>query len=230
MRVGVIGSEPVGPVLAKAWAQAGHELIGAAVEGTEAIERIETLLPDLPIASMAAVAEDAELVLLAVPNSDVQLVCEGLTDMGLFGPRKIVVHVSPLSGYEVLAAAGLRGAVPIALHPVMHFTGTSMDLLVLKNTTIAVSAPEPLLPIAQALAIELGGEPFVILESQRAAYAEAYEVASSFSSLVVQQAVGILADAGVSQPANLIGPVVRSAVEKALYQPAPRLDAGDALA
>jgi predicted short-subunit dehydrogenase-like oxidoreductase (DUF2520 family) len=178
---------------------------------------------------MAAVAEDADLVLLAVPYSDVEIVCDGLTDLGLFGPKKLVAHLSPLRGYGVLASAAQLGAVPIALHPVMHFSGTSMDLLVLKNSTIAISAPEMLLPIAQALAIELGGEPLVVQEHQRAAYAEAFEVASSFSSLVVQQAIGILEQAGVEAPAKLIGPVVRSAVDKALYQPIAPLDPEDLL-
>ena len=229
MKIGFVGNEPAGPVLAKAWALAGHELVGAAVDSPEAIERVETLLPDLPIAGMAAVAEDADLVLLAVPYSDVEIVCDGLTDLGLFGPKKLVAHLSPLRGYGVLASAAQLGAVPIALHPVMHFSGTSMDLLVLKNSTIAISAPEMLLPIAQALAIELGGEPLVVQEHQRAAYAEAFEVASSFSSLVVQQAIGILEQAGVEAPAKLIGPVVRSAVDKALYQPVVPLDPEDLL-
>ncbi|MCF8524288.1 MAG: DUF2520 domain-containing protein [Aquiluna sp.] len=229
MKIGFVGNEPAGPVLAKAWALAGHELVGAAVDSPEAIERVETLLPDLPIAGMAAVAEDADLVLLAVPYSDVEIVCDGLTDLGLFGPKKLIAHLSPLRGYGVLASAAQLGAVPIALHPVMHFSGTSMDLLVLKNSTIAISAPEMLLPIAQALAIELGGEPLVVQEHQRAAYAEAFEVASSFSSLVVQQAIGILEQAGVEAPAKLIGPVVRSAVDKALYQPVAPLDPEDLL-
>ena len=229
MKIGFVGNEPAGPVLAKAWALAGHELVGAAVDSPEAIERVETLLPDLPIAGMAAVAEDADLVLLAVPYSDVEIVCDGLTDLGLFGPKKLVAHLSPLRGYGVLASAAQLGAVPIALHPVMHFSGTSMDLLVLKNSTITISAPEMLLPIAQALAIELGGEPLVVQEHQRAAYAEAFEVASSFSSLVVQRAIGILEQAGVEAPAKLIGPVVRSAVDKALYQPVAPLDPEDLL-
>jgi predicted short-subunit dehydrogenase-like oxidoreductase (DUF2520 family) len=229
MKIGFVGNEPAGPVLAKAWAMAGHELVGAAVDSKEAIERVESLLPDLPFASMAAVSEDADLVILAVPDSDVELVCDGLTDLGLFGPKKLVAHLSPLRGYGALASAAQLGAVPIAIHPVMHFTGTSVDLMVLKNSTIAVSAPEVLLPIAQALAIELGGEPIVVLEHQRAAYAEAFEVASSFSSLVVQQAIGILESADVSDPAKLIGPVVRSAVEKALYSPIAPLDPEDVL-
>ena len=229
MRIGVIGDEPAGVVLGKAWANAGHEIIGVYVESPEAIDRVETLLPDVPIAPMAAVAEDAELVILAVPYSDIEITCAGLSDLGVFGPRKIIVQLSPHHGYDVLDTASALGSIPVALHPVMHFTGTSMDLTVLKNTTVAVSAPEPLLPIAQALAIELGAEPVVILQSQRAAYSEAFEVASSFSSLVVQQAVGILAEAGVSDAARLIAPVVRSAVETALYSPVRKIDPEDAL-
>lgn len=227
MKIGVIGDEPAGVVLAKAWAAAGHEVIGVYVESPEAIERVESLIPDVPIAPMAAVAEDADLVILAVPFRDIEITCEGLSDLGVFGPRKIIVQLSPHHGYSVLAAAARLGAIPVALHPVMHFTGTSMDLTVLKNTTVAVSAPEPLLPIAQALAIELGAEPAIIQESQRAAYSEAFEVASGFSSLVVRQAVGILLDAGVQDAARLIAPVVRSAVETALYSPVKGIDPED---
>jgi predicted short-subunit dehydrogenase-like oxidoreductase (DUF2520 family) len=227
MKIGVIGDEPAGVVLAKAWAAAGHELIGVFVESPEGIERVENLIPDVPIAPMAAVAEDADLVILAVPYKDIELTCEGLSDLGVFGPRKIIVQLSPHHGYEVLSAAARLGAIPVALHPVMHFTGTSMDLTVLKNTTVAVSAPEQLLPIAQALAIELGAEPAVILAEQRAAYSEAFEVASGFSSLVVKQAVGILLDAGVQDAARLIAPVVRSAVETALYSPVKNIDPED---
>ena len=229
MKIGIIGDEPAGPVLAKAWAQAGHLVVGAAVSTPEAIERVEVLLPEVHIDSMPAVTEDADVVVLAVPYADVQNTCDGLADLGLFGPKKIVIHLSPLRGYGVLSGAGLHGAVPIAMHPVMHFSGTSMDLMVLKNSTIAVSAPEVFQPIAQALAIELGGEPILISEEQRAAYAEAYEVAAGFSSLVVQQALGILTEANVENPSRLIGPVVRSAIENALWGPVTSLDPKDLL-
>jgi predicted short-subunit dehydrogenase-like oxidoreductase (DUF2520 family) len=228
VKVGVIGDEPAGVILAKAWAGAGHELIGVFVESQAAIERVENLLPEVPIAPMAAVAEDADLLILAVPYADIELTCEGLSDLGVFGPKKIIVQLSPHHDYRVLSAAARLGAIPVALHPLMHFTGTSMDLTVLKNTTVAINAPEPLLPIAQALAIELGSEPIVIYSEQRAAYSEAFEVASGFSSLVVQQAVGILTDAGVSEAAKLIAPVVRSAVESALYSPVKGIDPEDA--
>lgn len=228
MKIGLIGDLPAGPVLAKAWAGAGHEVIGVFVESPEAIERIEMLLPDVPIAPMAAVAESAELVLLAVPFSDIELTCQGLTDLGLFGPRKILVHLSPHHGYEVLADAARLGTIPVALSPLMHFTGTSMDLHVLQNSIAVVTTPDVYRPIAQALAIELGADPVELNEQQRQAFAEAYDVAAGFSSLVVQQAVGILQEAGVEEAAKLIGPVVRSEIDRSLVRPAKPLDPEDA--
>lgn len=228
MKIGLIGDLPAGPVLAKAWAGAGHEVIGVFVESPEAIERIEMLLPDAPIAPMAAVAESAELVLLAVPFSDIELTCQGLTDLGLFGPRKILVHLSPHHGYEVLADAARLGTIPVALAPLMHFTGTSMDLHVLQNAIAVVTTPDVYRPIAQALAIELGADPVELNEQQRQAFAEAYDVAAGFSSLVVQQAVGILQEAGVDEAAKLIGPVVRSEIDRSLVRPPKPLDPEDA--
>jgi len=228
MKIGMIGDLAAGPVLLKAWAGAGHELIGVFVESPEAIERIELLLPDVPIAPMAAVAEEAELLVFAVPYSDIEISCQGLTDLGLFGPRKILLHLSPHHGYEVLADAARLGAIPIAMHPLMHFTGTSMDIHVLQNATTIVTTPEMYRPIAQALAIELGTEPVELNLQQRVAFAEAFDVASGFSSLVVQQAMGILQQAGVESPARLIGPVVRSEVDRTLAQPVRPIDPEDA--
>jgi NADPH-dependent glutamate synthase beta subunit-like oxidoreductase len=47
VKVGVIGDEPAGLILAKAWAGAGHELIGVYVESVAAIERVENLIPEV---------------------------------------------------------------------------------------------------------------------------------------------------------------------------------------
>lgn len=228
MKIGVIGNEPAGPALAKAWANAGHEVIGVYVETPEAIERIEDLLPEVPIAPMAAVVEDAEVILLAVPNDDIHLVVAGLADLGLFNPKKILIHLSPHRGFGLLADAAQQGAIPIAMHPLMHFSGTALDLQVMRGATFVTTTPDAYTAIAQALVLEIGAEPFPIYEHQRDSYAEAYEVAGDFSSLVVKQAMGILAAADISFPAKLIGPVVRSAIDRALASPVEPIDPRDA--
>ena len=62
----------------------------------------------------------------------------------------------------------------------------------------------------------MGAEPIVIEESDRAAYFEAISVASGFSALIVNQAIGLLEQAGVPNAHSVIAPVIRSSVEQAL--------------
>src|SRR5262249_19012758 len=103
----------------------------------------------------------------------------------------------------------------------MVFTGTSLDLIRLRESTAAVTAPGPVLPIGQALVVEMGAEPVVIAESDRPAYAEAVGIATGFSASIVHQAMDVLAGIGVEAPAAIVSPLVRSSVENALASPPP---------
>jgi predicted short-subunit dehydrogenase-like oxidoreductase (DUF2520 family) len=79
-----------------------------------------------------------------------------------------------------------------------------------------VTAPAPVLPIAQALVVEMGAEPIVVAEADRAAYAEAIAAATGFSTAIVTQAADALSALGIERPGRILGPLVRSAVETAL--------------
>jgi predicted short-subunit dehydrogenase-like oxidoreductase (DUF2520 family) len=101
----------------------------------------------------------------------------------------------------------------------MSFTGTSIDLVRLRESYCAVTAPAPVQPIGQALVVEMGAEPVLIAEKDRTAYAEAIETATSFSAAIIGQAIGILDDLGIEGAGRVIAPLVRSSVENALNLP-----------
>jgi predicted short-subunit dehydrogenase-like oxidoreductase (DUF2520 family) len=229
LKIGVLGDSIQGVVLAKAWAGVGHEVVGLYLTTEAAAERADALLPGVKLTNMAQTAEAADLLLLALDDASIEPAVTALAELGLLGPRKILIHLSPKYGFGVLANAARVGALPIALTPLLNFSGTSLDLIALRSAMVAITAPEVLLPIAQALAIELGAEPLVIQESQRQAFGEAIAVASDFSALVIQQAVGILQSVEIEQPESIIAPVVRAAVEQALRLGAPRINPEDAL-
>jgi predicted short-subunit dehydrogenase-like oxidoreductase (DUF2520 family) len=117
---------------------------------------------------------------------------------------------------DVLAPATAAGGIPLAIHPAMAFTGTSLDLIRLRESWCAVTAPTPVLPIGQALVVEMGGEPLVIAEADRPAYADAIAAATAFSTAIIAQAAGTLAGIGVESPGRVLAPLMRSAVENAL--------------
>jgi predicted short-subunit dehydrogenase-like oxidoreductase (DUF2520 family) len=224
--VGTIGAGRVGAVLASALGGAGHALTGVAAVSDASRERAAAMLPGVPILPLPDILERSELVLLAVPGDELGSLVGGLAAAGAFRPGQLVVHTAAAHGIGVLEPAMRAGAIPLAIHPAMSFTGTSVDLGRLAGTWFAVTAPGPVLPIAQALVVEMGGEPFVVAEADRAAYAEAVDTAVSFSSAIVDQATGILEGIGMPRAGAVLAPLVRSAVENALarHDPGPVID------
>jgi predicted short-subunit dehydrogenase-like oxidoreductase (DUF2520 family) len=214
--VGTIGAGRVGAVLASALAGAGHALTGIAAVSESSRERAAAMLPLVPVLPIPEIIERSELVMLAVPEDELGPLVAGLADAGVWLPGQLVLHTAARFGTGVLDPARRAGAIPLAVHPAMSFTGTSIDLARLPGTWFAVTAPAPVLPIGQALVVEMGGEPFVVAEGDRAAYAEAIDTAVSFSSAIVDQASGLLDGIGVIRSGAVLAPLVRSAVENAL--------------
>lgn len=214
--VGVIGAGRVGPVVASALAGAGHALIGITSGSDD--DRVEALLPGVPRLEPAVLVERSELVVIAVPPAQLEGLVAGLAALGAWQPGQLVLHTAAEFGTEVLRPAAAMGAIPLAVHPAVAFSGTSMDLLQLRGSFAGVTAPGAVLPIAQALAVEIGCEPVVIAEQDRRAYAEAIATATTFSRAVVQQATGLLADIGVERPGSFLSALVRSAVDQALSE------------
>jgi predicted short-subunit dehydrogenase-like oxidoreductase (DUF2520 family) len=216
LAVGVIGAGGVGVAMAQALAGAGHLLLGITAISQESRDRVEAQLPEVEVLTIGEVLARAELVILAIPETELEAVIGGFSEEHLWKAGQLVAHTSAAHGYTVLSSAAQQGVIPLAIHPSMRFTGTSVDVARLRESFCAVSAPKVALPIAQALVIEMGAEPVVITEEQRAAYAEAFEVATNFSAMVVNQAIGLLEDAGIENARGIIAPSVRSAVERAL--------------
>jgi len=214
--IGIIGAGHVGPVLGAALGGAGHAIVGISTVSHHGRERADALLPGVPVLPIPEVIERAELVLLAVPAAELESLVAGLAATGAWQPGQLVVHTAAEFGYGVLAPATAAGGIPIALHPAMAFTGTSLDISRLRESWFAVTAPTPVLPIGQALVVEMGGEPIVIAEADRPAYAASLAAVNELASGVVAEAASGLAAIGVEHPERVLGSLMRSAVESAL--------------
>lgn len=225
--VGVIGGGRLGPVLAAGLAGAGHAIIGVEATSDADRDRIEALLPGVPIASAEHLVERSELLLIDVeePATRLEPLVDGFTADRAWVAGQLVLHTAPGLGTAVLGRALDQGVIPLAVHPAIDVTGTTLDLQRLREAWCAVTAPRPVLPIAQALVVELGAEPVVIAEEDRPRYAEAIDTATRFTRSIVQQATGLLAEIGVEAPGFVLSSLVRSAADNALADATPaRID------
>ncbi len=231
--MGVVGAGRVGAVLGSALRAAGHSVVGASAVSEDSRDRVDALLPGVPVLEVPEIVERAELVLLTVPDDALAGLVQGIADTGGWQAGQIVVHTAGRYGTGVLAPAQRAGAIPVALHPAMTFTGTSIDLSRLVGCPFAVTAPAPVLPIGQALVVEIGGEPVALPESARPLYHAALAHGANHLVTLVTQAMRVLGRAGVDEPGLYLGPLLTAALdgtlrdgELALTGPVLRGDAG----
>ena len=136
----------------------------------------------------------ADLVLLTVPDDALPDLVSGLAETGAVRPGQLLVHTSGRYGTRVLDPALRAGALPLALHPAMTFTGTSVDVQRLAGCSFGVTAPEELRLAAEALVIEMGGEPEWIAEESRPLYHAALALGANHLVTLVAQSMELLRD------------------------------------
>lgn len=233
LTVGVVGAGRVGPVLAASLQLAGHRPVAVSGVSDASRRRAAALLPDVPVVTPTEVLERAELVLLTVPDDALPELVAGLAETGAVRPGRLLVHTSGRYGTSVLEPALRAGALPLALHPAMTFTGTAVDVQRLAGCSFGVTAPEELRMAAEALVIEMGGEPEWIEESARPLYHAALALGANHLVTLVAQSMELLRTAGVSAPDRMLGPLLGAALDNALRSgdaaltgPVARGDAG----
>ncbi|MFJ2650241.1 Rossmann-like and DUF2520 domain-containing protein [Streptomyces sp. NPDC087420] len=233
LTVGVVGAGRVGPALAAALRLAGHRPVAVSGVSDASVRRAATLLPDVPVVTPAEVLARAELVLLTVPDDALPALVQGLAETGAVRPGQLLVHTSGRYGTKVLDPALRAGALPLALHPAMTFTGTSVDVQRLAGCSFGVTAPEELRLAAEALVIEMGGEAEWIAEESRPLYHAALALGANHLVTLVAQSMELLHKAGVESPDRMLGPLLGAALDNALRSgdaaltgPVARGDAG----
>lgn len=231
LTVGVVGAGRVGAALGAALGAAGHRVLAVSAASESSLARADAMLPDAEVRAPQDVVADVDLALLAVPDDVLGDLVRGLVDVGAVRNGQLVAHTSGRHGLGVLEPVLPVGALPFAVHPVTALTGTSLDLGRLSGCCFGVTAPDALRPIAEALVIEMGGEPVWVVDDQRVLYHAALTAGSDHLVTLVAEAVELLGRAGVEDPRRLLGPLVTAAVDQAFAAPASRPSAiarGDA--
>lgn len=216
LRVGLIGAGRAGTVIARALERVGHPCVAVDAISDAAKKRAATLLPSADIRDAVGVCAAADLIIVAVPDSAIADVTNGLVAAGAITPRHLVMHLSGAHGVDVLEAAAAAGATVMAVHPAMTLHGRTEDVQRLQHCPFAVTADGSAVHIAEALVLEIGGEPIVIDEADRVLYHTALAHASNHSVTLLAQSMELLSSIGVAAPGELLRQVVDASVEGAL--------------
>lgn len=215
-RIGVVGAGRVGAVIAAGFRAAGHEVVAVSGESEATRERIASLLPGVPVCKPTDVARAADLLFLTVPDDMLENVVVSMVGAGVIREGQYVVHTSGRHGLAVLKAATEVGAHPIALHPAMTFTGTTLDLPRLKGCVFGVTAEGVSRVEVQSLVDDLGGIAMFVAEDKRTLYHAALAHGANHLVTLVNQAMDLLVEAGAESPAAVLRPLLEAALDNAL--------------
>mgnify|MGYP000034609412 CR=1 FL=1 len=216
LTVGVVGTGRVGAVLGAALSRAGHTVVAASAVSAASRDRAAELLPGVPVVGVEQVLQRATLVLLTVPDDALEDLVRGLVVAGAVQPGQLLAHTSGRWGLAVLEPAVRVGALPLALHPVLPFAGTRVDLERLHGTAFGVTAPEALRPVAEVLVVEMGGEPVWLSEEQRPLWHAALAHGANHLTTLVASCADLLRRAGVDNPSQVLAPLLGAALDGAL--------------
>ena len=234
LKVGIISAGRVGTALGAALERADHVVVACSAVSAASRRRAAQRLPDTLIRPTDDVAANAELLILAVPDAELASLVSGLAATGAVKPGTIVAHTSGANGIGILAPLADLGCVPLAIHPAMTFTGADEDIARLTDTCFGVTAADEIgYAIAQALVLEIGGEPFRVREDARTLYHAALAHASNHVVTVVSDALEALrtalwgaellgqetvgdAPGGIAE--RVIAPLARAALENTLQR------------
>jgi predicted short-subunit dehydrogenase-like oxidoreductase (DUF2520 family) len=159
-----------------------------------------------------------DVIAIAVADDALADVVSEMAAMASADRGGFIFHVSGRSGAAILDPLRSPGALTAAIHPAMTFTGDpANEVLRMAGARFAVtgSTAEATDRAKQFVAL-LGGVAVEIAEDRRALYHAALCHASNHLVTLIAGASHALEDAGVDDPAALLAPLVRAALENSL--------------
>ena len=214
--VGVVGTGRAGSVIGAALKRAGHQIKACTAVTDLSKLRAEALLPGVAILSIEETVADRDLILLSIPDDVLAQVVSGLATTNAVSPGTFVLHLSGRYGIDILRPLTELGCLPLALHPVMTFTGTSIDLNRLSGCPFGVTTHPTLRPVAETLVMEMGGDPVWVPEESRSLYHAALTFGANNLMTLVNQTCELLEEAGITNPEALVAPLLSASLGNAL--------------
>ncbi|HYM50524.1 MAG TPA: Rossmann-like and DUF2520 domain-containing protein [Candidatus Limnocylindrales bacterium] len=197
--IAIVGPGRAGSTLARALRSAGYHVAAIAGLHPEHVRELAFELTARPVETPAAAAALAELTILAVPDDRIGLVAQTLSQGGVDLAGKSVVHLSGAQDRTVLDAVKLRGASVGVFHPLQTFRKAPEATHNLPGTLFGIDADPPLREQLEAIARDLGGEPFDLAGVNRPVYHAAAVLVANYAITLLAEATALMEEAGIDR-------------------------------
>ncbi len=197
---GIVGAGAVGTALGVALSRAGWPVGAVSSRDRERRERFRALVPGVrAFAESAALLDDVELVILAVPDDALAEVAGGLRMYS----GQAMIHTSGALGSEVLEPAMAAGTQIGAFHPLVAFADTELAVAALHGATVVIEGDDQLAALLARMAESIGASAVRLAPGTKAAYHAAAVLAAGGFIALLDAIAELGAAAGLDEAGSL---------------------------
>lgn len=165
--IGIIGAGPVGTALGLALDRAGWPVLAVASRDPGRRDRFRSLVPGArAFAEAAAVLDEVELILLAVPDDVIGPLA---AELRLYSGQAIV-HTSGLLGADALEPAMAAGTSAGSFHPLVSIVDPVRAVNDLRGATVVIEGDPDLAAALATMAEAIGAVPVRLPAGSKPAY------------------------------------------------------------
>jgi predicted short-subunit dehydrogenase-like oxidoreductase (DUF2520 family) len=211
----IVGPGSLGTAMAHSLSDAGYRISEIVLKrASRSARQARRLARSLGAAAVSSDQPDlsGQIVWICVPDSQIRDVALFLGRTGQWKNR-IVLHSSGALTSDELRPLEQRGAATASVHPMMSFVPGVFPSL--KDVPFAIEGNQAAVRVAQRVARDLGGHPFLLAKRDKAAYHAWGAFASPLlvSALATAEQVAHAAGISTRDSRSRIAPIVRQTIE-----------------
>jgi predicted short-subunit dehydrogenase-like oxidoreductase (DUF2520 family) len=198
VKIAIVGAGVLGTSLGMLLQRAGHSLVALCSRTKKKAKAAAGHLGNVEVVGDPGLAAmGADLVLLAVPDREIEGVVEQVVAGGALKRGAVVAHLAGGLPSSLLDAVRAAGAHRGSLHPLQTFADVDTAVRLLPETYFCVEGDPEAVALLRSLAVGIGGQVVTLSAGKKALYHAGAVAASNFVVTLVDFAVGLLVQAGV---------------------------------
>lgn len=156
-------------------------------------------------------SELGELIFIAVPDDQIELISEQLSKVPIQWDRRSIVHCSGNMSSDVCSSLQKKGAQIAAMHPIQTFKKGDSSIR-FKDIYITLEGDSELLSTLTLIVNKMGANPVLITPEQKRVIHIASVIASNYLVALLNVSNTLLEDAEIKNKLDILQPLVMQTV------------------
>ncbi len=197
--IAILGMGKVGTAVGYLLKSAGYPVVAIASRSISSLNHGAAYTGGNICNIFSDAAAQAESIFITTADDAILPTCEKISQSGIIGPGKKVIHMSGAGGLDLLDAAKKMGAYVACIHPLQSFADVEGAINNIPGSTFGITAQDEIRNWAIQIVSDIGGIGFFISEEDKPLYHAAACMASNYLTTLIHTVENIYISLGMTR-------------------------------